>query len=93
VDKRRVAVIRNNEQTTESALCVGVAAALVWGIALSFHALNLTPGEISWMEWLAQLLGGIMACLLVPLAWVRGAFWVAAKLTEGRAREAALRQR
>lgn len=85
-------MIRNNEQTTESALCVGVAAALVWGTALSFYALTLNPGEISWMEWGAQLMGGIVACLLVPLAWVRGAFWVAAKLAASRARETAVRR-
>lgn len=80
------------EETTESALCVGVASALVWGIALSFYALNLTPGEISWIQWSTQLLGGIVACLLVPLVWVRGASWVSARLSEARTREAAVRQ-
>lgn len=77
-----------NEQTMESALCVGVAAALVWGIALSFYALNLHPGEISWITWGTQLLGGIAACLLVPLAWIRGTFWVSARLAGMRTRTA-----
>lgn len=75
------------EETTESALCVGLAAALIWGIALSLYALNLTSGEISWLQWGLQLLGGIAACLLVPLAWARGAIWVSARVTEARARE------
>jgi hypothetical protein len=85
-------VIGKHEESTESALCVGVAAALVWGIALSFYALNLNPGEISWMAWGVQLLGGIVACLLVPLAWVRGALWVSARLAETRTRQTAIRQ-
>lgn len=82
----------NRVETTESALCVGMAAALVWGIALSFYALNFQSGEISWIAWGIQLLGGIVACLLVPLAWVRGALWVSSRLAEARAREAAVRQ-
>lgn len=85
-------MISKHEESTESALCVGVAAALVWGIALSFYALNLNPGEISWAAWGVQLLGGIVACLLVPLAWVRGALWVSGRLAEARTRETAVRQ-
>jgi hypothetical protein len=85
-------VIRKKEETTESALCVGVAAALVWGIALSVYALNLNPGEISWLAWGAQLLGGVLACLLVPLLWIRGAIWLSARLAEARTRATAVRQ-
>ncbi|HYO11643.1 MAG TPA: hypothetical protein VE685_00430 [Thermoanaerobaculia bacterium] len=86
-------MISKREESTDSALCVGVAAALVWGIALSFYALNLHPGEISWIQWGTQLLGGIVACLLVPLAWVRGAIWVSARLAaEARTRETAVEQ-
>jgi hypothetical protein len=81
-------VTGKREETTESALCVGVAAALVWGIALSFYALNFHSGEISWIAWGTQLLGGIAACLLVPLAWIRGALWISARLAGTRARTA-----
>lgn len=80
-------MIKMREEATESALCVGTVTALVWGIALSLYAFHLGPGEVSWIEWGTQLFGGVLACLVVPLAWVRGAFWVTAKLGEGRARE------
>lgn len=68
------------DETAESALCVGMVAALIWGIGLSLYAFHLGPGEISWAQWSAQLVGGIVACLIVPLAWVRGTAWVTSRL-------------
>jgi hypothetical protein len=81
-------VIKMREEATESALCVGTVAALVWGIALSLYGFHLNSGDISWTQWGAQLFGGVLACLAVPILWVRGAFWVTSRLA-GRAREEA----
>lgn len=64
------------DEITESALCVGIIAALIWGIGLSLYGLHQGPGEMSWLTWSAQLIGGILACLVVPLACVRGREWV-----------------
>jgi len=63
-------------EAMESALCVGIAAALIWGVGLSYYGFNQPPGQLSWMAWGAQLLGGVLACLTVPLAFVRGREWV-----------------
>ena len=82
-------MIKMREEATESALCVGTIAAVLWGIALSLYAFHLSPGEISWIEWSAQLFGGVLACLVVPLVWVRGTFWLTAKLAQDRIREEA----
>ena len=70
------------DETAEGALCVGIIAALVWGIGLSLYGFQLAPGEISWLEWAGQLLGGVLACLIVPLAFVRGREWVLARIQE-----------
>lgn len=59
-------------ESTESALCVGIAAALIWGLGLSYYGFNQPPGQLSWMTWGAQLFGGILACLIVPLVFVIG---------------------
>ncbi len=68
------------DEATESALCVGMVAALVWGIGLSVYAFHLGPGEsVSWTVWSAQLVGGILACLLMPVLFVRGTAWLTAK--------------
>lgn len=64
------------EETTESALCVGIVAALAWGIGLIYYGFHQEPGQISWMTWGAQLFGGVLACLIVPLVFVRGREWV-----------------
>jgi hypothetical protein len=69
-------VFKVQHETTESALCVGIIAALIWGIGLSLYGLHQGPGEISWLAWGAQLVGGIVACLLTPLACLRGRDWV-----------------
>ncbi len=68
------------DETTESALCVGIIAALIWGIGVSLYGFNHVPGQLSWMTWSAQLVGGILACLVVPLAFVRGREWVLARI-------------
>jgi hypothetical protein len=59
------------DEAMESALCVGIVAALIWGVGLSYYGLH-QPEQLSWTTWGAQLLGGVLACLIVPLAFVRG---------------------
>lgn len=65
-----------DDEAMESALCVGIVAALIWGVGLSYYGLQQSTGQLSWMTWGAQLLGGVLACLAVPLAFVRGRSWV-----------------
>lgn len=71
-------------RATESALCVGTVAALIWGIGLSLYGFRLSPGDISWAVWGAQLLGGVLACLIVPLLFVHGRQWVLARIQQSR---------
>ena len=71
------------DELTESALCVGTIAALVWGIGLSLYGFQSSE-QISWVAWGAQLIGGVVACLIVPLAFVRGREWVLARLHQPR---------
>ncbi|HEX9945611.1 MAG TPA: hypothetical protein VGG03_26675 [Thermoanaerobaculia bacterium] len=78
------------DEITESALCVGIIAALIWGVGLSLYGFHQGPGQISWLAWGAQLVGGILACLIVPLAFVRGREWVLARIHQPAA---PLRQR
>jgi len=68
------------DQISESALCVGIIAALIWGVGLSLYGFQQAPGDLSWLQWGAQLLGGVLACLIVPLAFVRGGQWVLARV-------------
>ena len=75
------------DQISESALCVGIIAALIWGVGLSIYGFQQAPGDLSWLQWGAQLLGGVLACLIVPLAFVRGGQWVAARVySQGHSR-------
>jgi hypothetical protein len=74
-------------ETAEAALCVGIVSALIWGIGLSLYGFHQTTGQISWMLWGAQLLGGIVACLIVPLALVRGREWILARIQHGETAE------
>jgi hypothetical protein len=69
-------------ETAESALCVGIITALIWGIGLSLYTFHQTPGQVSWMLWGAQLVGGVLACLFVPLALVRGREWVLEQIVQ-----------
>lgn len=68
------------DETTESALCVGIIAAVVWGIGLSLYGFHQQPGQLSWAAWGAQLLGGVIACVVVPLLFVRGREWVLSRM-------------
>ncbi len=70
------------DQISEFALCVGIIAALVWGVSLSVYGFEQDPGTLSWVQWGAQFLGGVLACLVVPLAFVRGGQWVLARVQE-----------
>jgi len=70
------------DQISESALCVGIIAALIWGVGLSLYGFHQAQGDLSWLQWGAQLLGGVLACLIVPLAFVRGREWVLARIQE-----------
>lgn len=74
------AVFRVKDQATESALCVGIMAAVVWLIGLSLYGFQQAPGQLSWLAWGAQLIAGVLACLTTPLALVRGREWVVARL-------------
>jgi membrane protein DedA with SNARE-associated domain len=73
-------VFKVQDEMTESALCVGIIAALIWGIGLSLYGFHQGPGQLSWTVWSAQLVGGILACLVVPLVFVRGREWVLARI-------------
>lgn len=73
-------MLKVRDELTESALCVGTIAALVSGIGLSLYGFHQISGQISWVAWSAQLIGGVLACLIVPLAFVRGREWVLARL-------------
>jgi hypothetical protein len=76
------------ESATESALCGGILVALLWGIGVSLRGFVLGPQEISWAEWMTQLLSGVLACLVIPPVLVRGSVWVAARIEARRARSA-----
>src|SRR5690349_11714829 len=78
--KRRFQMFKVEDELTESALCVGIIAALIWGVGLSLYGFHQSPGEVAWMTWGVQLLGGILACLIVPLVFVRGREWVLARV-------------
>jgi hypothetical protein len=74
------------ESATESALCGGILVALLWGIGVSLRGFVLGPQEITWAEWMTQLLSGVVACLIIPPVLVRGSVWVAARLEASRRR-------
>lgn len=74
------------DAATESALCGGILVALLWGIGVSLRGFVLGPQEISWAEWMAQLLTGVLTGLLVPPALVRGTAWVMARIDASRRR-------
>lgn len=74
------------ESATESALCGGILVALLWGIGVSLRGFVLGPQEITWAEWMTQLLSGVVASLIIPPVLVRGSIWFAARLEESRRR-------
>ena len=73
-------MLKVDDEVMDSAFCVGILAALVWGIGLSLYGLQEGSGQLSWLAWGVQLIGGILACLLVPPAFVLGRDWVLARL-------------
>lgn len=72
------------DEATESALCAGIVAAVVWGIGLSLYGFHQPPGQLSWVTWGVQLIAGVLACLTVPLLLVRGREWLLARLMAPR---------
>ena len=74
------------DSATESALCGGILAALVWGIGVSLHGFVLGPQDISWAQWMTQLLSGVLAGLVLPPALVRCTVWVMARIEASRRR-------
>ena len=74
------------DAATESALCGGILVALLWGIGMSLRGFVLGPEEITWAEWMTQLMTGVLAGLLVPPALVRGTAWVMARIDASRHR-------
>ena len=74
------------DAATESALCGGILVALLWGIGVSLRGFVLGPQEISWAEWMTQLMAGVLTGLLLPPAVVRGTAWVMARIDASRHR-------
>ena len=72
------------DQATESALCAGIVAAVVWGIGLSVYGFQQPPEQLSWVAWAVQLIAGILGCVVTPLLFVRGREWVLARLQAPR---------
>ena len=74
------------DSATESALCGGILVALLWGIGVSLRGFVLGPQEITWAQWMTQLMSGVLAGLVLPPAFVRGTAWVMARLDASRRR-------
>lgn len=74
------------DEATESALCGGILVALLWGIGVSVRVFVLGAQEITWAEWMTQLLTGVLAGVLLPPALVRGTVWVMARIDASRRR-------
>ena len=74
------------DAATESALCGGILMALLWGIGVSLRGFVLGAHEITWAQWMTQLLAGMAAGLLLPPALVRGTAWVMARIEASRRR-------
>lgn len=74
------------DAATESALCGGILVALLWGIGVSLRGFVLGPQEITWAQWMTQLVTGMVAGLLLPPALVRGTAWVMARIDASRRR-------
>jgi hypothetical protein len=82
--KEVAAVLRIKKESTESALCVGIVIALLWGLGISVKGFLLGSSAITWEVWFAQLLGGVVCAMVVPLLLVRGTEWVTARIETGR---------
>jgi Na+/melibiose symporter-like transporter len=77
-------VFKLRDQATESALCAGIVAAVVWGIGLSLYGFQQPPEQLSWLTWGVQLIAGILGCVVTPLLFVRWREWVLARLMAPR---------
>lgn len=73
------------ESATESALCGGIVVALLWGIGMSLQGF-VGPQEITWAEWMTQLMAGMLAALVLPPALVRGTAWLLGRIEASRHR-------
>lgn len=69
-------MLKLQDESTASALSVGIIVAVVWGIGLSLYGFYMGPQEISLMAWGARFVGGIAACVAVPVVFVRGRVWM-----------------
>lgn len=81
-----VAVKKRLDMATESALCGGILIALLWGVGVSLRGFVLGPQEISWAEWVTQLLSGVLAGLILPPVLVRGTVRILARIDASRRR-------
>jgi len=79
-------MLQMKDERTESALCIGVIVALLWGIGMMVRGFSLGPLAISWEEWFLQLMGGVASALILPWLLVRGSDWVSHRLETARQR-------
>ena len=83
-------MLKTRDELMEWALCIGILGALVWGIGLSLYGLHQESADLSWVVWGAQLIGGVLACLILPPAFVRCRAWVLAHIQPPAAARAPL---
>ncbi len=74
------------EPATETALGTGILIAILWGIGVSLRAFSLAPDEVSWGEWMIQIVSGALAGVTLPVVILRAAAWVAARIEASRSR-------
>ena len=79
-------MLRIRDERTESALCIGVIVAVLWGFAAMVRGFSLGPQAISWEEWFLQLVGGILCALVLPWLLVRGTDWISHRVAAARQR-------
>jgi hypothetical protein len=60
----------------ETALAVGVVAAVVWGLGVSLYAFFQVAQEISWGQWFGSLLGGVAVRLAAPPLLLASGSWL-----------------
>ena len=79
-------MLQMKDERTESAFCIGVIVALLWGFGMMVRGFFLGALAISWEEWFLQLLGGIACALILPWVLVRGTDWISHRLEAARQR-------
>ncbi|HEX5758811.1 MAG TPA: hypothetical protein VF121_06415 [Thermoanaerobaculia bacterium] len=67
---------RIRPEDKETALAVGVIAAVVWGLGVSLYALFEGPQDLAWLQWFGALLGGVTVCLAAPPLLLAGGSWL-----------------